>query len=232
MSEQSFGIDERAALTQGSIALAQGIVGYWRKCGVCVPVHILEYVDQATVSERKVSPRAAAREQGFNFYRGAECPRCETSLKDVHSGHCVECHRRTNERAREDRRFAELRAAALKARETSFHGRRCDACHTTERAASTGRCIQCAKTYRDRATPQSEIPSIVRKELEVIAARHGTTLDDVMSDSRLAKFVRPRKEMWVYLRARKYSFPRIAAIFNRDTSTIQAGVKRQKAVTA
>lgn len=58
------------------------------------------------------------------------------------------------------------------------------------------------------------------------AAAYGVTVELLMSRNREPMVVRARQEAYWHLRQRELSYPAIGRIFDRDHSTIMAGVRR------
>jgi len=76
-----------------------------------------------------------------------------------------------------------------------------------------------------RLSPLS--PGAGRAIAEQVARRHGLTFNDILQEDRTPHLVKVRCEAWARIRAEtSMSLPQIGAIFNRDHTTILAGVHR------
>lgn len=83
--------------------------------------------------------RETARAAGLKTYEGTACRNCETVVKYVSNGRCVQCSKGD---------AAQKRARARTVRNWvvgTFHGLLCQRCGTTERYVSNAQCVNCKR---------------------------------------------------------------------------------------
>lgn len=63
--------------------------------------------------------------------------------------------------------------------------------------------------------------------INTILSREGVLIEEVLGDSRHKPIARARHQIWLWIRQEKgWSYPAIASLFNRDHTTIMAGVAK------
>ena len=83
------------------------------------------------------------------------------------------------------------------------------------------------KNWAMLAPLAGSLPSGGRAIAEQVARKHGLTFNDIWQQDRRRHLVKARCEAWARIRAETIlSLPQIGAIFNRDHTTILAGVHR------
>lgn len=226
-------------LKKGSIKLARAIANTDKLHGPCDVAALLDYI--AVKSAHAPTTRALAVATGAKVYHGQACKKCGGTRRYTLNCDCVACARARNTVWRTRNQTTDLqidvsarnRAEAKAAGKKRYHGRACDDCGGTERYVLSCSCCECMKrkTQKYKAA-NTNISDNVRAMLQQIADAHGVALLDAMGDRRISSYVKARHEMWLLLRNRGYSFPRIAAIFQCDHSSVLMAVRRLMGIAA
>jgi chromosomal replication initiation ATPase DnaA len=70
-------------------------------------------------------------------------------------------------------------------------------------------------------------PITWQQEMHAIARRHAVSFAELQSPSRKRALVAARWEAWAALRARRWSLPKIGALFARDHTTVMYGLRER-----
>lgn len=89
-------------------------------------------------------------------------------------------------------------------------------------------CPTCGRELDATFQPAST-SCLVAEVVAQVAHKHGLAPKDILSASRTAPIVRARHECWRRLRERGWSYPAIARAFDRDHTTVLAGVRKVRA---
>lgn len=107
-----------------------------------------------------------------------------------------------------------------------YDGKPHPACGKTLRFTASGECVWCngekQQNRNDRiARAVEQIPAILE--------RHGFTLDEVKSASRLKKYHLCRRDIWMMMSAEGVSSVTMAKMFNRDHTSVLSALSNENA---
>lgn len=230
-----------AMLRRGSVKLARTIAATDKLHGPCDVASLLDYI--AVKGTPAPSSRALGLSMGQKFYHGLPCKNCAGTRRYTMNSDCVACAKARQIAWKASKHpavnslqidiSAKNRAEAQAAGKKRYEGRECGECGTTERYVLSCSCCECTKRKtQEYKVANGNVSDGVREMLQKIADAHCVTLADAMGNRRLPHYVRARHEMWVLLRNRGYSFPRIAAIFQCDHSSVITAVRKVMGLAA